>query len=200
MPEGFRHGAQSSTRCGAGRTISARSSARWRCSGFIMRNRLPARRNAALFVLQGEVRESTCFACRRFWMFLVRATHAGAQAGCVSGASGKVFCGQPDSSCAVNRQGEVVCTSPGGGMRNDTYGELLCGPGYCVTDQQGNALCSSVPQRGGHGRSDWQGGLFRGCVPATKDACVQPVSPDSGSLGTRASLINPSEKIRAALV
>ena len=110
-----------------------------------------------------------------FWMFLVYATHAGAQAGCVSGASGKVFCGQPDSSCAVNRQGEVVCTSPGGGMRNDTYGELLCGPGYCVTDQQGNALCSSVPKGAAMVDQTGKAVCSGGCVPATKDACVQPV-------------------------
>src|ERR1035437_9321088 len=67
-----------------------------------------------------------------------------AQTGCIADRNGKLVCGQPDSSCAANRRGEIVCTTPGGGMRNDPYGELLCGPGDCVTDQRGDAFCSSL--------------------------------------------------------
>ena len=90
--------------------------------------------------------------------------------------NGKIICGQTDSGCATNRRGEIVCTTPGGGMKNDLYGELLCGPGYCVTDQRENILCSGLP--GGAASLDQTGNAVcsGGCVPATKEACIRPVS------------------------
>ena len=99
-----------------------------------------------------------------------------AQSGCVADRNGKVICGQPDSSCAANRLGEIVCTTPGGGMRNDPYGELLCGPGYCVTDQRGDAFCSSLAR--GAAALDQTGHAVcaRGCIPATAEACIRPAA------------------------
>jgi hypothetical protein len=104
-----------------------------------------------------------------------------AQTGCVpdrpgKNRNGKIICGQPDSGCATNRRGEIVCTTPGGGMRNDLYGELLCGPGYCVTDQRGDAFCSRLAR--GAASLDQTGNAVcsGGCVPATTEACVRPAS------------------------
>lgn len=106
-----------------------------------------------------------------------------AQTGCVpdrpgQNRNGKIICGQSqsDSGCATNRSGELVCTTPGGGMKNDLYGELLCGPGNCVTDQRNNILCSGQPS--GAASLDQTGNAVcsGGCVPATKEACIRPVS------------------------
>jgi hypothetical protein len=100
--------------------------------------------------------------------------NAFAQSGCVADRGGKIFCGQPDSSCAANRLGEIACTTPGGGMRNDQYGELLCGPGYCVTDQRGNAFCSSRA-RGAAALDQSGNAVCSGeCIPATAEACIRP--------------------------
>lgn len=99
-----------------------------------------------------------------------------AQTGCIADRNGQLICAGPDANCATNRRGEIVCTTPGGGMRNDPYGELLCGPGYCVTDQRGDAFCSGLAR--GAAALDQTGNAVcsGGCVPAKVEACIRPVS------------------------
>jgi hypothetical protein len=118
---------------------------------------------------------------RHFLKRLVNATlvfaaaaSLGAQANCISTASGKTVCPAPDSQCLSNRTGDIVCSTPGGGIVLDRYGEPVCGPGYCTKDVRGEVVCSSLARGAASTDRYGNGGCAGQCVAASGGSCVRP--------------------------
>jgi len=99
---------------------------------------------------------------------------AGAQQGCVTDRYGKMQCGPADSRCVKDAFDEVRCSTPGGGIVLNRFREPVCGPGDCVINAVGEALCSSSQRGAAAVDRNGDAVCTDGCVKATAAACISP--------------------------
>jgi hypothetical protein len=94
-----------------------------------------------------------------------------AAASCVTDHHGQTRCPPPDSQCLMDLHGEWRCSPSGGGVVYDRSRTPVCGAGACVTDVNGNVMCS-VQSRGSAALDRYsQAVCTGGCVAASAQSC-----------------------------
>ena len=94
-----------------------------------------------------------------------------AQADCVTTRSGATVCSPAETRCVADRYGDWFCSAAGGDAVLDRHGAPVCGAGRCVTDINGEVMCS-VDKHGSAALDRYNKAVCTsGCAQAKANSC-----------------------------
>ena len=94
-----------------------------------------------------------------------------AHADCVTTRSGATLCSPAETRCVADRYGDWFCSGAGGDAVRDRHGAPVCGAGRCITDINGEVMCS-VEKHGAVALDRYNKAVCTsGCAPAKASSC-----------------------------
>lgn len=94
------------------------------------------------------------------------------RADCVTTRTGATLCSPAETRCVADRYGDWFCSGAGGDAVLDRNGGPVCGAGRCVTDINGEVMCS-VEKHGSAALDRYNKAVCTsGCAPAKASSCT----------------------------